>query len=70
MFGYAIYESMKGHPSIVSNILPDLFGDGSATVHANLTSKKVCGIEFHFHIQSYNQSACLLYTIHDVMFFR
>lgn len=58
----AIYESMKGHSSILSNILPD--------VDANLTRKKVCGIEFYFHIQSYNQYACLLYTIHEVLFFR
>lgn len=43
-------ESMKGHPGVPSDILSDLFGDGSIKVDANLPSKKVCGIEFHFHI--------------------
>ena len=56
-------ESMKGHPDIPSDILSDLFGDGSIKFNANLPRKKVCGIEFHFHIHSYNRFACLLCTI-------
>ena len=63
-------ESMKGHPGIPSDILSDLFGDGSIKFNANLPRKKVCGIEFLFHIQSYNLFACLLYTVHDDLFFR
>ena len=63
-------ESMKGHPDIPSDILSDLFGDGSIKFDATLPSKKVCGIEFLFHIQSYNLFACLLYTVHDDLFFR
>jgi U3 small nucleolar RNA-associated protein 5 len=63
-------ESMKGHAGIPFNILSCLFGDGSIKVDANLPSKKVCGIEFYFHIQSHNLFACLLYTIHYAPFFR
>ena len=65
-----VHESMKGHPGIPSDILSNLFGDGSIKFNANLPRKKVCGIEFLFHIQSYNLFACLLYTVHDDLFFR
>ncbi|XP_066347970.1 uncharacterized protein [Miscanthus floridulus] len=36
-------ESMKGHPGIPSDILSDLFGDGSIKFNANLPSKKIRG---------------------------
>ena len=35
-----VYESMMGHPGILSNILPDLFGDDSITVDANLFNQQ------------------------------
>lgn len=61
MIDTRVDESMKVHPGIPSDILSGLFGDGSIKVDANLPIKKVCGIEFHFHIQSYNLFACIVH---------